>query len=210
MNVAYIEKSYREIIEDAEGNFTDYLQKIAPYKKYVFFSDSVFTDNESQSARSSFVVTDEIMNKWGGDHTEDEYFNLEASLQNLINIKVPNTTFELMRYRQNVKLEAALNESLAEGDSNSITKLRKAYSDDLKDLGLDTLLNSKDDGTQTLGERTKDWESHAPIPEPKGSEDVENIKEYIEKWFVVPMKRVFGVATEEEVDSLYDERKKEE
>ncbi|KRN10819.1 hypothetical protein [Liquorilactobacillus mali] len=204
MNIPYVDSMVKEVFDDGKL-FTDYLKKIAPSKKYVTFLDSEFEVVNQVDKQNDFQVTDEIEQKWGAGYQQDEYYNFELSLKRLTNIKTPNTQFELMRYIQNVKLQTALDQSLKLGDSNAIQKLRKSYSEDLKDLGLDSVLNAADDGMKTLGQRIKDWENNEPIPEKKSLEDVDNIKEYISKWFVIPMKRVFGLADESEVNELYDD-----
>ena len=57
----------------------------------------------------------------------------------------------------------------------------------------------------SLGERVRDWEKNEPIPKlSREFEDVDNISAYITKFFLIPMKRLFNQATDEELGNLYD------
>ena len=205
MNIAYVEKIATEIRENNKI-FGDYLRKIAPSKKYQFFSDSDFKEetNKPQNNYGEIEITQELIQKWGSGYSQQEYADYESSLEYLMNIKEPSTQFELMRYITNVQLKKVLNDSLKDGDSKAITAMRKAYADDLKELGLDSVLNAKSDTGENLGQRIKFYENNKPIPDREEFDDVAGIKGYVSKWFIIPLKRVFGMATEEEVGSLYD------
>ena len=62
-----------------------------------------------------------------------------------------------------------------------------------------------DDSGKSLGQRIQNWELNEPVPDNDKYEDTAGLKKYINKWFVIPMKRTFGVASEKEVDSLYED-----
>lgn len=204
MNIPFVNYIWENAV-DTGGNsvFSKYLQLIATQKRYSDFNDSEY-DLTADDGNHSFVeVTDEIIAKWGMRDDENEYIELEYLYNSLIKIKEPATLFEEKRYVQNVKLGKAVDTALETGDVKSVPQLRKAYADDLKDLGLDVKQSSEDD-TRTLGVRIAEWERHDPIPESNEFDDVDNIKEYVSKWFLIPMKRVFGRASEEEINKLYE------
>lgn len=202
LNVSYVQSLIDEA-KDEKKEFGGYLKKIAPSKKYDTFLDSEF---ENTKVSDDFVVTPKVRDKWGVGYEDEQYYAFESAFKALSNIKVPSTEFEIVRYIQNAKLQVALNDSLKSGEAKDITSLRKAYADDLKDLGLDSVLNSNDKNGENLGQRIKYWENNQPVPEiGKLFDDVQSIKRYISKWFVIPMKRVFGLANEKEVNSLYED-----
>lgn len=203
MNIPFIGSVWESAV-DSGGNstFSKYLQLIATQKRYKDFNDSEFEDIVDDGSHSTIEVTDEIIAKWGLRDSVEEYSELEYLYNSLVKIKEPATLFEEKRYAQNVKLGKAVDEALMT-DIKSVAQLRKAYADDLKDLGLDVKQSSEDD-TRTLGVRIAEWERHDPVPEISEFGDVDNIQGYISKWFLTPLKRVFGRASEEEINQLYE------
>lgn len=206
MNVPFVSSVWENAVEQKESNiFSKYLQLIATQKRYQDFSDSIYEDEIAipENAPASFEVTDDVIVRWGSKDDEREYIQLEKAYETLIKIKEPATYLETQRYVQNVKLGKALNEALESG-SKDISSLRKAYADDLKELGLDTISAQKDDN-RSIGMRIAEWETHEPLPEiSKEFDDVDGLSQYIRKWFQIPMKRIFGQATEDEISELYE------
>ncbi len=202
-NLPYVKDVVSDIAKtEKEPNFGAYTRKLAPYKKYKTFSDSQFN---SESIEAVTEVTEEMIQRWGKDYSEEEYAYLESSLRGLMTIKPATTALEIQRYVVNIKLKAALDDALKEGDFKAIPQLRKAYAEDSKDLGLDAVLSGKDDSGKSLGQRIGQWELNAPIPDDERYNDASGLEKYIRKWFVIPMKRTMGVASEKEVESLYED-----
>lgn len=205
MNVPFVEFVWENALEKGGSSaFSKYLQLIATQKKFKDFSDNDFDNQEENGgSRTAIDINDDIIAKWGIDKEEAEYIELELLYNSLLKIKEPATLFEEKRYVQNVKLGKAVDTALEDGDVKTVPQLRKAYADDLKDLGLD-IKQSSEENERTLGMRIADWEKNSPIPDDKEFDDVDNISDYINKWFLIPMKRVFGRASEEEVNKLYE------
>lgn len=202
MDIPFVEFVWENALEKGgETVFSKYLQLVATQKKYVDFSDSQYGDAIEEDV--AIDITDDVIEKWGVRDSREEYVELEYMYNSLTKIKEPSTVFEQRRYIQNVKLGKAIDEVLESGDFKLISQLRKAYSDDLKDLGLD-VKQSADDNKLTLGMRIAEWEKNAPIPDNSEFDDVDHIQKYVTKWFLTPMKRVFGRASEEEINSLYE------
>lgn len=203
MNIPFVSSIWENAVDRGDGAvLSKYLQLIATQKRYKGFSDSEFEYIEDEND-SVIEITDKIIAKWGVRETKEEYLELEYLYNSLVKIKEVATPHEEKRYVQNVKLGKAVDTALETGDVKVIPQLRKAYTDDLKDLGLDVKQSSEDD-TRTLGVRIAEWERHDPIPESNEFNDVDMVQEYIEKWFLIPMKRVFGRASEEEMNKLYE------
>lgn len=206
MNIPFVSSVWENAVEKGGTNiFGKYLQLIATQKKYRDYDDTTYESEADleDSSKVAFTVTDEIIARWGSLEHINNYIELEFSLESLKKIKEPQTYLEQQRYVQNVQLGKALNDALKAG-AKEIPALRKSYADDLKELGLDILSASKDDN-RSLGMRIAEWERHEPIPEVSTEfDDVDGINSYIRKWFLIPMKRVFGQATEQEVAELYE------
>ena len=142
--------------------------------------------------------------RWGTGYEASEIEVLELSLRNLYAIKEPATKFEVEKYISNVKLKIALDRAFEENDVKAIPALRKAYEDDCKTLGLEAVLNTKEDKIESVGESIRHWEATKPVPTRKEYEDVDGYAEYLNKWYITPLKRNFGMASEEEVNELYE------
>lgn len=206
MNIPFVGFVWENAIEKGgDSIFSKYLQLIATQKKYKDFNDSDFDTQEMDDGSRSTVVdvTDSIIAKWGIDYTDEQYTELELLYNSLLRIKEPATLFEEKRYVQNVKLGKLVDTAMATGDVKTVPALRKSYTEDLKELGLD-VKQTADDSEKSLGMRIAEWEKSSPIPESSEFDDVDSMKEYINKWFLIPMKRVFGRASEEEINQLYE------
>lgn len=194
-------------------DFGIYVRRLAPYKKLQHFCDSQFDSfnyyhnnvEETEKADNEKTNSDEeLEQRWGRGYTLEKYDFFEKQLAGLMDIKPPTTSLEYERYIQNVKLKDVLNDALQAGDSKAIPQLRKSYNDDLKELGFDVILNAQDESGETFGQKIKKLELAGPIINKDEFDDVSKISKYIRKWFVIPMKRTFGQASEEEVASLYE------
>ena len=203
LNIPFVSDIWESAAEkEPDSTFGKYLQLIATNRKYKTFSDS--SNPSVGTPDDDFEITKDTIARWGAGKTKDEYYVMEAKYDSLCGIKEPITPLEKQLYIQNVKLSQTLDDALESGDSKTIPNLKKAYKDDLKNLGLDVSSVSSDD-VGTLGTRIHDWENSKPVPSlSKEFEDVDGINNYVTRFFSNTMKRVFGLATEEEVNSIYD------
>ncbi|WP_461199355.1 hypothetical protein [Enterococcus sp. N249-2] len=205
LNVPYINDIWERALADQPLNpVSKYFQLIAPKKVYKNFLDSEY--GKKVSSETNFRITEDVIRRWGkGKEWNDEkYAEYEAALDDLKRIKQPNTTLEEKRYIENVRLGKRLEDEIYNGKATDIKALKATYTQDLKELGLDIETMSKED-SRTLGTRIRDWEKNAPLPEmSKEFSDVDKVALYINKYFTIPMKRVFNQATEEEINSLHD------
>lgn len=203
MNIPFVSAVWENAL-DAGGKsiFSKYLQLIATKKNYKDFADSEIHRDVKET---SLEIGDnnDLIAKWGVQEDPNDYIELEAAFNDLVAIKPPSTTLDKKRYAQIVKLETQLNKALEKGDYKEVNAFKKLYEDNLKSLGLDIDAASKNDEL-TLGVRVRNWETHSPIPTDEKLSDVDNVEKYITKWFVNQMKRVFGRATEEEIQELYE------
>lgn len=201
LNKPYLESFWNDALKkDPENTIGKYLQLIAPKKAYRGFIDSEYSNDYDEERN---VITDQAIARWGAGLEEDKYLELEASINDLRRIKEPSTALEEKRYVENVRIYQRLKREIDEGKATDIKALKATYAQDLKELGLD-IEASKDDDL-SLGERVRDWEKNEPIPKlSREFEDVDNISAYITKFFLIPMKRLFNQATDEELGNLYD------
>lgn len=211
LNMPFLIDRYENVVESGRKNvaWSTYKSRISKvwtegFASSVFEYEPETTDEEDIEETNKFVVTDEMKARWGTGYNPSEIEVLELSLRNLYAIKEPATKFEVEKYISNVKLKIALDRAFEENDVKAIPALRKAYEDDCKTLGLEAVLNTKEDKIESVGESIRHWEATKPIPTRKEYEDVDGYAEYLTKWYITPLKRNFGMASEEEVNELYE------
>lgn len=212
LNIPYDKELFDEIVsqEKKDKVIPNYLRAISVKKEYTNFKDSMFIDTvnsdeyeeveEKLNNVEDFKVTSKVIGRWGAGKSKEEYMSLEYAYKMLADTKPPSTVLEETRYVQNVKLKFNYDQALDDGVAKDIKIAKEAYTKDLKELGLDTISN---DGEKLIGVRIKEWELHSPVPEPDDElKDVDGVMDYITKFFLIPMKRVFNFATQEEIEKL--------
>ena len=86
MNIPFVSSVLENAVEKGGSSiFSKYLQLIATQKRYKDFGDSVYDyDDEIQDSsdpsKTAFVVTDEIVARWGSLDNTNNYIELELSL----------------------------------------------------------------------------------------------------------------------------------
>lgn len=209
LNIPYINDIWDRAKMDAPDNpMSKYFQLIAPKKMFKTYLDSDF--GKSISGDSTIKISEEVINRWGtGDEwTDDKYIEYELALEDLKKIKMPQTALEEKRYIENVRIGKRLQNEIEYGKAADIKSLSAVYTNGLKELGLD--IDSTGNNEKTIGELIADWEKNAPLPE-LGVEfqDVDKIGFYMNKFFLIPMKRMFNQASREELEILYDDTNNE-
>lgn len=205
-NLPYDVSLIKSLRETDELNFGVYLQRVRLQSRFKTFADFVLQTERTPTGASmnSTDYKQEMSAKWGNGYKPEDYDRFEKAYVDLVSIKEPTTALESKRYVVNVKLKEALDTVLFTNDFKNVNSLRKAYDEDLKQLGFDSIFNAKDDQQESIGQRIQRWETTRPVPDRKELDDVSDVKKYIEKWFIIPMKRTFGLANEKEVAKLYE------
>ncbi|HFI0463178.1 TPA: hypothetical protein ACGO1T_000522 [Streptococcus suis] len=201
INVPYVEKLWNDIVlTNPDKPLGGYLKAIAPKKQYKQFLDSEFVDTSNPD---DFKITPKIIDRWGTGYDKRSYEELEVKYASLVKIKPPVTILEENMYRDNVLIEMRLQEALRAGTAGDIEKMRNLYTKDLKNLGLDVIKNNLDE-VEALGSRIAKWELTRPLPNMEHEfSDTDRIHGYISKFFLKPLKRAFGVATNKDIEDIY-------
>lgn len=200
LNIPYV----HNVWVNAEGNnpdspFSEYLKIIAPKRKYKKFTDSEFDDNSDES----FEVTDELVGRWGTLEDKNDYIDLELAYQDFKRLKPPTTSSEDRQYIEAVRLGQRLRKEIDDGKASDIKSLREAYTASLKDIGLDSTSLYKSDSEEGIGVKIQKFENTEPLPDMAPEfKDVDRIITYIRVLFANSMKRVHGLATEDEISEL--------
>lgn len=201
INVPYVEKLWNDILlTNPDNPMGGYLKAIAPKKQYKQFLDSEFVDSSNPN---EFKITETIISRWGIGREKRMYEELETKYASLVKIKPPVTILEENMYRDNVLIEMRLQEALKSGTATDIVNMRKLYTGDLKNLGLDVIKNNLDE-VEALGLRIAKWELTEPLPfMEKEFRDSDRVNKYIDKFFLKPLKRAFGIATTQDLEDIY-------
>lgn len=208
MNIPFIKSVWDNTLEeDPDMIFTKYLQ-VASFQrgKYKNFIDGDLTKKSNSNSKDdgSNPKPKEMMAKWGQVDDPERYDLYESVYESLTEIKRPNGRFEEDRYAQCVKIKVALDSAITGGDSNDIKRLQETYQKQLSALGLNITKNEEEE--KTIGERIKFYEENHPIPQPDPDlQDVDKVNNYIVRNFLYPVKRMFGQATEEEIQQIYEQ-----
>lgn len=202
MNVPFIETVWESSLEHEE--FTKYLQM-------AFYQRSKYKDFLSGDIGGSPTVAKEVGNdmiaKWGKMEDENDYQILESIYDSYVEIKAPSSQYEQDRYAMCAKLKFAIDQLFQKGEIKEIKSVREAYSKELSELGLN--VSAAEDEEISLGERIGKFEKHDPVESVLDKDDqlkdVDNVKEYVHKYFLYPVKNMFGQATEEEIMTMNDQ-----
>lgn len=194
LNIPYVQKLWTDIYSREDNPLSAYLKAIAPRKQYKTFADSSYVSSDEDMS-----VNEEMIGRWGSGLSETEYIDLETTLNGLKTIKMPETALEERMYVDQTLLIQRQRKAIADGNSKDIKDLQQAMLNGYKSLGLDVVQTDKKE-IEALGQRIKNWEMEEPLPViSKEFEDVDKIKEYFTKFFLIQMKRMFGKATEDEI-----------
>lgn len=205
LNIPYIHDLWLKAEETEEGQeiMAKYLRIIAPKKRYYpdGFLNSQFNPDDLTPTQKG-EITPEMIARWG-DLPYEDYKSLEYSYNTLIKLKAPSTMLEDQKYINNVLLEKRVKEAYVSGTGQDIRNIQDAYTKSLKDIGLDSATLRDANADKSLGQRIQEWEEKAPTPEvSKDMQDIDRIKNYFTKYFLTPLLRNLGKATEQEIAAL--------
>ena len=164
----------------------------------------------SPSADDGFVVTPEMVRRWGGGFTPEEYRFLEEEYADWVARNVCNTKSQEEIYR-NIAL-AQLDIRLARQGKNGmkVTDAQDAMQKLMNSANIlprQTAENILAD-TQSFGTLIEKYERTRPIPEPAPEwKDVDGIRKYTNTWYRGGLSKALHVKTENA--KLYEEAVRE-
>lgn len=202
LNIPYVDSMWSLAEEaDAKSAFSEYLKIMGPRKnQYPTYQDSEFN---SKSSKSGFKVTDEMIGRWGTLSDIEDYIDLEMSYQDLKRLKPPSSSLEDRQYVETVRIGQRLREEITVGKASDIKSLKTAHADSLRDIGLDNTSLYNRDSDEGIGVHIQKFENTEPLPDIAPEfQDVDRIMDYIRILFTNPMKRVHGVADNNEIAEI--------
>jgi hypothetical protein len=133
----YFPETWERAKEDQMDTLGAYLKDIALNYKHYNYDDSVFIDNkqkmnqnenESSNLWDDFVVTKEIIEKWGSSgYTKEDYMKLEKFYEDMKRSYEVETASHIDYLKKICKVSLKMEKAIDEGNIDHFKKLSDAY-----------------------------------------------------------------------------------
>ncbi|KMP65247.1 hypothetical protein TU57_10980 [Bacillus cereus] len=148
-----------------------------------------------------FEITNDIIRRWGRNLEVDDYIFLEEEFRNLGGDKA-ETTIQERLFKNMARTQWMAEKASDDGDHAKYEKMMKTLSTQMQDANVKPVQvksASEDGGLASWGEWVKKIEETEPVTETTGEFEPKYIKDYVERWFITQMKRVFGKIKDEDI-----------
>lgn len=215
MDIPYLKDFWKQANEAKTETIGTYFKNLSlKQNRDLHFKDSHDMSGKTNKAElteidyESFEITNTIIKRWGRNLELEDYIFLEEEFDNIGGHESENTIQERI-FKNMAKTQWMANKAYEEGDHNKYEKMMKTLSSQMNDANIKPVqikTSTEESGLSSLGEWIKLVEETEPITEDESEYEPKYIKDYIERWFIVQMKRVFGRIKDEEIKKLDDER----
>lgn len=213
MNIPYLKEYWTKAYEGNTETIGTYLKNLNSLKqnKELTYADSddmtVKTSKvETMVDYSNFEITNEMLRRWGRNHELEDYIMLEEIFETFGGYEAENNIQE--RLLINIaKTQWVANTALEDGDHAKYEKMMNVLSKLMGDANIKPVqikANAQEGAKMSSwGEWVQLIEEKEPIDELDTSfKDKAFVRKYISTFFFTQIKRVFGRATDEEVEKL--------
>lgn len=213
MDIPYLKDFWKQANESKNATIGTYFRSLSLKQN----SDLRFKDSDRLSGKTNstelyddendtFDLTDSIIKRWGRSLELEDYMFLEEEFERLGGLEVEDTIQERL-FKNMAKTQLMAEKALQEGDTNKYEKMMKTLSIQMNDANIKPVQvksASQDGGLNSWGEWIKLIEEKEPASTPETEKKYEPkfIKDYVERWFVTQMKRVFGIIKDEDIKKL--------
>ncbi|PEF30281.1 hypothetical protein CON39_11425 [Bacillus thuringiensis] len=213
MDIPYLKEFWRMANEANTETIGTYLKNLNSLKqnKELRFKDSDDITGKTNKAElvdidyDDFELTDAIVKKWGRNLELEDYVFLEEEFRALGG-EYAEDAFQERLFKNMATTQWMANKAKEDGDSNRYEKMMKTLSTQMQDANIKPVQiksSSQDGGLASWGEWIRLIEEKEPISEQQEEfKDVDGIHNYVERWFIVQMKRVFGRIKDEDIKKL--------
>lgn len=217
MNIPYLKEFWKQANEAKTETIGTYFKNLNSLKQLqgLTFKDSDEVNGKTNQAElveieyKDFEVTDQVVRRWGRNLTKDDYVFLEEELQAYLSAYACETPVQMRLFQNMARTQWMANIALEDGDVNKYEKLMKTLSSQMNDASIKPVqenASANDGGLNSWGEWVKLIEETEPVDElSEDFKDTSFIKKYINRFFFVQMKRVFGLIKDEDIEKLEDE-----
>lgn len=211
MDIPYLKDFWKQANEAKTETIGTYFKNLSlKQNRDLRFKDSDDVNGKTNKAELSeidyedFEITDAILRRWGRNLEFEDYIFLEDEFENIGGHEA-ETTIQERLFKNMARTQWMANSALEEGDHNKYEKMMKTLSSQMNDANIKPVQvksASEDGGLKSWGEWVKLVEETEPVTEVEGEFEPKYIKDYIERWFIVQMKRVFGRIKDEDIKKL--------
>lgn len=212
MDIPYLKEFWKQANDADTETIGTYLKNLNSLKqnKELRFKDSDELTGKTNKAElfdiynEDFEVTEAIIRRWGRNLEKDDYLFLEEEFDRLGGNDA-DTTIQESICKNMARTQWMGNKALEEGDHNKYEKMMKTLSTQMQDANIKPVQvksASEDGGLKSWGEWVKLVEETEPVTENLEEYEPKFIKDYVDRWFITQIKRVFGQIKDEDIVKL--------
>lgn len=214
MDIPYLKDFWKQANEANTETIGTYFKNLSlKQNRDLHFKDSDDITGKTNKAElveidyNDFEITNAIIKRWGRNLELEDYIFLEEEFENLGGNEVDNTIQERL-FKNMARTQWMGNKALEEGDHNKYEKMMKTLSTQMQDANIKPVQvksASEDGGLRSWGEWVRLIEETEPVTEDNNEYEPKYIKQYIDRWFITQVGRVFGRVKDEDIQKLPDE-----
>lgn len=211
MDIPYLKEFWRMANEANTETIGTYLKNLNSLKqnKGLRFKDSDDITGKTNKAElveigDDFELTNAIIKRWGRNLELEDYMFLEEEFINIGGYEA-ETTIQEKLFKNMARTQWMANKAIEEGDHGKYEKMMKTLSSQMQDANIKPVQVKGANGNESIaswGEWVKFIEETEPVTEDTSQYEPKYIKDYVERWFIVQMKRVFGRIKDEDIKKL--------
>jgi hypothetical protein len=220
MNIPFIRDSW-EIAKENSAAIGKYMSLMSlGQNKNLRYEDSDSVDEKSginsDADKSNDVdeyigdieITFEVIRRWGKNLGQEDYIFLEDYYAKLKRTYACETPIQMNLYKNMAKAQLMANKALENDDVAKMQKAMKTLSELMNDANVKPVQedqNANDGGLNSWGEWIKKIEETEPCLDDRFDKDSDHIEKYTKRWYIHQMKRILGLAKEDDVQKLEGE-----
>lgn len=213
MNIPYLKEFWKKALDstsDTLGTFLKNLNSLKQNSKLEFVDSDDMTNKSSQAESltdySNFTITPAMLKRWGRSHDIEDYVQLEDTFERMGGYGDIDSIQESLLINVS-KTQWMANVALEDGDHAKYEKMMNTLSKLMGDANIKPVQVK---ANAENGSKMKSWgewvsliEEKEPIDELDVSfKDKAFVQKYLDTFFFKQIKRVFGRATDEDVNDI--------
>jgi hypothetical protein len=211
MDIPYLKDFWKQANEAKNETVGTYFKNLSlKQNRELHFKDSDEITGKTNKAELSvasyddFEITEEILKRWGRNLEFDDYIFLEEEFDSLGGNEVEATLQERL-FKNMARTQWMAMKAYEDGDHGKYEKMMKTLSTQMQDANIKPVQvksASEDGSLRSWGEWVKKIEETEPVTEDESEFEPKYIKQYIERWFITQVKRVFGKIKDEDIQKM--------
>jgi hypothetical protein len=211
MDIPYLRDFWKQANEAKNETIGTYFKNLSlKQNRDLKFKDSDDVSGKTNKAELSeidykdFEITDDILKRWGRNLEFEDYIFLEEEFENIGGHEAETTVQERL-FKNMARTQWMADKALEEGDHNKYEKMMKTLSSQMNDANIKPVQvksASEDGSLKSWGEWVKLIEETEPVTEKVGEFEPAYFQDYIRRFFVDQIRRVFGFVKDEDIKKL--------